>query len=74
MKRKHLRISGEENKQTNMLLTLKDQTFKSGSSLLTRGKHMAVAREENNHTSRALDAEDCTSKSKIKTFKLKTNP
>ena len=35
---------------------------------------MAVAREENNHTSRALDAEDCTSKSKIKTFKLKTNP
>jgi len=48
-KRKHLKISGEENKQTNVPSTPKDQTLKSRPSLLTRRKHLTVLEEENKH-------------------------
>jgi len=41
---------GEENKNTNTPLTLKDQNFKSRPSLLMRRKHLMVAGEENKHT------------------------
>jgi len=61
MKRKNLKISGEENKYTNVSSTSKDETFKSRLSLLTRRKHLMVAGEKKKHTNCALDPKDQTS-------------
>jgi len=48
----------EENKHTNVPLSLKDQAFKSRPSLLTRKKYLTVTGEENKRTTRAFDLED----------------
>jgi len=52
----------------------KDQTFKTRPSLSTRRKHLTILGEENKYPNCALDSKDQTFKSKIDTFKLKTNP
>jgi len=73
-KERCLKISSEENKQTNVPSTSKDQTFKSKPSLLTKRKHLKVLTEKNKHTNYALNLEDRTLKSKTKSFRSKINP
>jgi len=64
MRRKSLKFPGEQNKYTNVPLTLKDQTFNSRASLLLRRKHPKVIGEENKYPNYALDPKGQTSKPK----------